>query len=146
VTVNKPCPQCGAVFGDATQTCEEQFDRLLALDHSRVQPWGSRHGLAFSTFALQHPDGRTAAQLAACWVMLYRVWIKGDNRAKLAAAMRTRQDLPPAEWGVPALPATPDGPRYAVTIADLGDFDADTYVHKLEDWGRATLTVWAAAH
>ncbi len=76
--------------------------------------------------------------------MLYRVWIKGDNRAKLAAAMRSRQDLPPGEWGVPPLPPTPKGPRYAVTIADLGDFDADTYVNKLEDWGRATLTVWAS--
>ena len=138
------CVQCGAVFADASQNCEEQFDKLLALDHSRVQPWGSRHGLAFSTFALQHPAGRTVPQLAACWVMLYRVWMKGDNRAKLAAAMRARQDMPPEEWGVPSLPAVPPaGTPYAVTIADLGEFDADTYVAKLEEWGRATLAVWA---
>ena len=108
-----------------------------------MQPWGSRHGLAFSTFAMQHPDGRTREQLAACWVMLYRVWIKGDNRAKLAAAMRERQSMPPEEWGVPALPAAPTAsPRYAVTIADLGEFDADSYVQKLEEWGRATLAAW----
>jgi hypothetical protein len=132
------------VFADTTQNCEEQFDKLLALDHSRVQPWGSRHGLAFSTFALQHPAGRTGPQLAACWVMLYRVWVKGDNRAKLAAAMRERQDMTPEEWGVPAVPPVPlAGTRYAVTIADLGEFDADTYVRKLEDWGRATLKAWA---
>jgi len=30
-----PCPQCGAQFADATASCEEQFDKLLALDHSR---------------------------------------------------------------------------------------------------------------
>jgi hypothetical protein len=143
--VNKSCSQCGAVFADPSHNCEEQFNKLLALDHSRVQPWGSRHGLAFSTFALQHPQGRTAEQLSACWIMLYRVWEKGDNRAKLAAAMRERQNLPPAEWGVPLLPAIPpDGTRYTVTIADLGEFDADTYVRKLEEWGRATLATWTA--
>jgi hypothetical protein len=137
------CPQCGATFADTSQTCEEQFDKLLALDHSHVQPWGSRHGLAFSTFALQHPAGRSDAQLTACWIMLYRVWVKGDNRAKLAAAMRARQNLPPAEWGVPSLPKIPAAnTTYAVTIADLGEFDADTYVHKLEAWGRATLQTW----
>jgi hypothetical protein len=134
------------VFADAAGSCEEQFDKLLALDHSRVQPWGSRHGLAFATFAMQHPQGRTPAQLAACWVMLYRVWMKGDNRAKLAAAMRERQNRPTAEWDVPDLPpAPPSGARYDVTIADLGEFDADTYVKKLEDWGRATLKRWTTA-
>jgi len=140
-----PCAQCSATFADSASSCEEQFDKLLALDHSHVQPWGSRHGLAFSTFALQHPDGRTANQLAACWVMLYRVWVVGDNRAKLAAAMRATPNLPPPVWGVPALPETPSaGARYAVTIADLGEFDADSYAHKLEDWGRATLDIWMA--
>jgi hypothetical protein len=139
------CPQCGATFADSSSSCEAKFDHLLALDHSHVQPWGSRHGVAFSTFVLQHPGGRTAVQLTACWIMLYRVWMKGDNRAKLAAAMRARQNLPPAEWDVPPLPSVPAaGTRYAMTIADLGDFDADTYVHKLEEWGRATLAVWSA--
>ena len=134
------------MFADAAGSCEEQFDKLLALDHSRVQPWGSRHGLAFATFAMQHPQGRTPAQLAACWVMLYRVWMKGDNRAKLAAALRERQNLPTAEWDVPDLPPVPpSGTKYDVTIADLGEFDADTYVRKLEDWGRATLKRWTTS-
>jgi hypothetical protein len=141
-----PCQQCGAVFADPARSCEERFDTLLALDHSRVPPWGSRHGLAFSTFALQHPHGRTAAQLAACWVMLYRVWIKGDNRAKLAAAMREGPDRPPSEWDVPPLPAVPAaGTRFAVTIADLDEFDAADYPAQLEAWGRATLSAWMSA-
>jgi len=147
--MSAPCPQCGAIFADASKDCEGEFDKLLALDHSRVQPWGSRHGLAFSTFALQHPKGRSAAQLAACWIMLYRVWVKGDNRAKLAASMRSRQDMTPEEWGIPPVPPTPGaGAKYAVTIADLEGFDADTYPQKLESWGRATLALWlsSAAH
>jgi len=144
--MSSPCTQCGAKFEGDERSCEEQFDRLLALDHSRVQPFGSRHGLAFSTFALQHPDGRDEAQLTACWIMLYRVWVKGDNRAKLAAAMRERRDTPTSEWDVPPLPAPPPpGTRYAVTIADFGEFDAETYVAKLEEWGRATLAAWMAA-
>ncbi len=140
------CAQCGAEYADPSQNCEERFDALLALDHSRVQPWGSRHGLAFSTFALQHPEGRTPAQLAACWVMLYRVWIKGDNRAKLAASMRAQQSLTPEEWGVPGLPPVPAaGKKYAVTIADLGGFNAESYPEKLEEWGKATLAMWTPA-
>ena len=141
-----PCPQCGAMFADPARSCEERFDQLLALDHSLAQPWGSRHGLAFATFAMQHPKGRTAEQLAACWVMLYRVWLKGDNRAKLAAAMRSRQNTPPGEWDAPPLPAVPAaGTRFAVTIADLGEFDADEYPRQLEAWGRATLSAWMSA-
>jgi hypothetical protein len=141
-----PCPQCGAVFADPARSCAERFDTLLALDHSHAQPWGSRHGLAFATFAMQHPAGRTVDQLGACWVMLYRVWIDGENRAKLAAAMRTRQGRSPAEWGVPPLPAVPAaGTRYAVTIAELGDFDAPDYPQRLEAWGRATLSAWMSA-
>jgi hypothetical protein len=109
------CAQCGATFADATQNCEERFDTLLALDHSRVQPWGSRHGLAFSTFALQHPEGRTEAQPPFEW------------------------GVPP----LPEVP--PAGTSYTVTIADLGGFDAETYPEKLEEWGRATLAVWMAS-
>jgi len=137
------------MFADPARSCEERFNQLLALDHSLAQPWGSRHGLAFATFAMQHPKGRTAEQLAACWVMLYRVWLKGDNRAKLAAAMRSRQNTPPGEWDVPPLPAVPAvpalGTRFAVTIADLGEFDADEYPRQLEAWGRATLSAWMSA-
>jgi hypothetical protein len=32
-----------------------------------------------------------------------------------------------------------------VTIAELGEFDSETYAKKLEEWGRATLAAWMAA-
>ncbi len=60
--------------------------------------------------------------------------------------MRAQQNLTPEEWGVPSLPAIPPAStRYAVTIADLGGFDAETYPRKLEEWGRATLAAWMVA-
>ena len=50
------CNECGARYGNSTDSCVVRFDQLLALDHSRREPWGSRHGLAFAVFALQHPQ------------------------------------------------------------------------------------------
>src|ERR1051326_7998235 len=49
------CVECGAEYESDEDSCVARFDRLLALDHSRQEPWGSRHGQAFAAFALQHP-------------------------------------------------------------------------------------------
>ena len=49
------CDECGARYTEPGDSCQARFDQLLALDHSRQEPWGSRHGLAFAAFALQHP-------------------------------------------------------------------------------------------
>lgn len=48
------CADCGAAWRDGEDSCAARFDRLLALDHSRREPWGSRHGIAFAVYALQH--------------------------------------------------------------------------------------------
>ena len=48
------CPQCGGALASPDDSCASRFDTLLALDHSRQEPWGSRHASAFATFALQH--------------------------------------------------------------------------------------------
>lgn len=47
------CAACGAETAGAT--CEERFERLLELDHSRREPWGPLHGVAVACFFLQHP-------------------------------------------------------------------------------------------
>src|SRR5712664_2891954 len=52
-TMKLPCPQCGAVYPPPPTSCADQFAVLLALDHSRREPWGSRHGLAFAAYSLQ---------------------------------------------------------------------------------------------
>ena len=142
-TAAMSCPQCGATFADEKRVVKGQFDKLLALDHSRVQPWGSRHNLAFSTFTMQHPEGMHARRLAARWCDVACGSKRRQLRRSLAAAMRERWNLPPEERGGNSAPGNLAAhAKYAVTITDLGEFDADSYVHKLEEWGRATLAAW----
>src|SRR5205823_8749822 len=50
------CAECGAMYIDEFDSCAARFETLLAVDHSRREPWGSRHGQAFAAFALQHPN------------------------------------------------------------------------------------------
>jgi hypothetical protein len=52
------CEDCGAPATDVT--CSELFERLLALDHSRRQPWGELHGQSVACYFLQHPNARRA--------------------------------------------------------------------------------------
>ena len=46
-------------------TCGELFDRLLALDHSRRQPWGALHGEAVACYFLQHSRAKRAPRVGA---------------------------------------------------------------------------------
>jgi hypothetical protein len=134
------CPQCGAIYQQAGDSCAERFSALLALDHSRQEPWGSRHGSAFSAYTLQHPAGLSREALERCWTLLYRIWIAGDDPQYVARALRLHDEGVRARWSVPELPADAAAPRrFRVTIADLGSFDADSYPSRLESWCRATL-------
>ena len=131
------CEQCGARYESLDDSCAERFQTLLALDHSRREPWGSRHGSAFAAYTLQHPAGLERGALERCWVMLYRIWIAGDNPDYVARTLR--QGAQPT-WNVPALPPEATVPRRErITIADLGEFEAETYASQLEAWCRATL-------
>lgn len=134
------CPQCGGVLESPDESCASRFDTLLALDHSRQEPWGSRHGSAFAAFALQHPAGRSREALERCWTLLYRIWIAGEDAQAVAHALRRIPKGDPGHSAEPPLSADAEAPRsFRVTIADLGGFDAVTYPQRLEDWCRATL-------
>lgn len=138
------CPQCGAVYQTDEENCAQRFSALLALDHSRQEPWGSRHGSAFSAYTLQHPVGQSVAVLERCWTMLQRIWVAGDDPQFVARTLRAVENGRPHPWTVPPLPtdaARPRRPR--VTIASLGDFDAAGYPGQLEAWCRATLEALA---
>jgi hypothetical protein len=138
------CPQCGAAHQAEGDTCGARFNALLALDHSRTEPWGSLHGLAFSAYTLQHPAGQREDVLLRCWLMLQRIAGAGDDPMKVAAALRRSTPSSAEEWGVPPLPPPPEpGGPYAVTIADLGSFDAASYRVRALDWARATLDRWS---
>ena len=134
------CPQCGASYENAGDSCAERFNALLALDHSRQEPWGSRHGSSFAAYTLQHPAGQARESLARCWTLLQRIWVAGEDPSFVASTLRRMEEGAPAPWTVPPLPADAGMPRRPrVTIADLGDFDATAFPHQLEAWCRATL-------
>ena len=138
------CPQCGAVYENADDSCAQRFSALLALDHSRQEPWGSQHGSAFAAFTLQHPEGQPRALLERCWIMLHRIWVARDDPQFVIRTLRDVENGRPHRWTVPPLPvdaARPRRPR--VTIADLGEFDAAGYPGQLEAWCRATLEALA---
>ena len=89
------CPQCGAVFENDSDSCESRFHALLALDHSRREPWGSRHGSAFAVFTLQHPLGRSREMLERCWTLLHRIVVAGDDPHAIARTLRRINDGAP---------------------------------------------------
>ena len=136
------CDECNARYASDTDSCATRFDRLLALDHSRREPWGSRHGQAFAAFALQHPR-RFAASLDSAWAALYRIYCLEQPSVQVFAAIRAAGGRSVADSAVPARPAPP-GTFPSVTIADLGDFPAPDYPSQLDAWCRATLHAWGA--
>lgn len=134
------CAQCGAIYRRPDDSCAERFAALVALDHSRQEPWGSRHGSAFSAYTLQHPAGLSREALERCWILLYRVWIAGDDPRYVTRVLRQLEHGITPQWIVPPLPEDAAMPRrHRVTIADLESFDAGTYPARLETWCRATL-------
>ena len=136
----RACPQCGAQYSSADDSCQLRFSRLLALDHSRQEPWGSRHGSAFAVYTLQHPAGQERTVLERCWLLLFRIWIAGDDPAAVASALRRVTAGGPLFLTAPPLPVDAGQPRvFPVTIADLDDFERNAYPQQLDRWCRATL-------
>lgn len=129
------CPDCGAHYDSAGDDCAARFGELLALDHSRQEPWGSRHGLAFAVYALQHPGTYDPRTRRRALEFVDRVLVRGEAIADVVRALRSRGGVDPA---VDA-PAPPSAGPYPLTIAGLGAFDAASYAADLERWGRATL-------
>lgn len=124
------CPECRAVYATADDGCATRFETLLALDHTRREPWGSRHGQAFAAYALQHPT-RLHASLDHAWAALHRIYVDGERPSRVFSLLATRRDAVTRDWGTPPRPTQPVAPP-AVTIADLGDFAAAHYPERLD--------------
>ena len=134
------CPQCGARYSAAGDSCEARFNALLALDHSHTEPWGSRHGMAFAVFTLQHPAGKGRDVLERCWIMLHRIIVAGDDPQAVARALRRVNEGGANYLTAPPLPPNVAEPkRFSITIVDMGEFDPDRYASLLTDWCRTTL-------
>jgi len=132
------CEECGARYSSPDESCARRFDELLALDHSRREPWGSRHGQAFAAFALEHPRTHPRS-LDAAWDSLYRIYCLNEVPAVVFAA---RRENPTARPVAPRPSRQPTA--FAVTIADLGEFEAEGYPAALDAWCRAALAAWGA--
>jgi hypothetical protein len=135
------CPECGATYSEERDSCAARFEELLALDHSRREPWGSRHGQAFAAFALQHPVTR-AASLDRAWAALWRIYVAGESPARVFGALVAHRGRAPlADKNVPARPAA-RAMMPSITIRDLADFAAERYPARLDAWCRAALSSW----
>ena len=131
------CNECGAAYSDPSDSCALRFQQLLALDHSRREPWGSRHGQAFAAFALEHPITH-ATSVDAAWEVLYRIYVLNEAPAYVFASRRRDPT------GRCVEPRRSHPAAFRTTIADLSDFDAGTYPAKLDEWCRAALVAWGA--
>ncbi|HKO16168.1 MAG TPA: DUF5946 family protein [Gemmatimonadaceae bacterium] len=137
------CAECGASYLHEGESCVTRFERLLALDHSRSEPWGSRHGQAFAAFALQHP-ARYGKSLDAAWTLLFRIYECKEPPTRVIASLRHPSARDHGGVGIPARPQH-QAARPGVTIADLGEFAADVYPRQLDEWCQATLRAWEHA-
>ena len=135
------CPECGASYDGPEESCASRFAALLARDHSRQEPWGSRHGQAFAVFALQHPAAY-ASSLEKAWAALYLIYVTGiDSRYVFSTLRMGVCD----GWGVPPRPTKWRHPP-KMRIDDLADFSADTYADQLDAWCHATLAALGIGH
>jgi hypothetical protein len=134
------CRECGAAYTEEGDSCAARFAVLLGLDHSRQEPWGSRHGQAFAAFALQHPS-TYAASLDHAWAALYRIYAANDDPRHVFSALRAAGGRLPREWVVPSRSVVWMRPP-TMTIIDMGNFAADTYADQLDVWCRATLAAF----
>jgi hypothetical protein len=134
------CAECGAHYPRDGDSCESRFDTLLALDHARREPWGSRHGQAFAAFALQHPSA-FGSSVDAAWAALYQIYIAGDDPRAVFDALTVRKGTPQPWWDIPPRPECRTSDPM-ITIADLGDFGAETYPSRLDAWCRDAIAMW----
>ncbi|MDA8369687.1 MAG: DUF5946 family protein [Nocardiopsaceae bacterium] len=136
------CPECGAV---SAAPCGELFHRLLALDHSRREPWGSLHGIAVACYRLQHP---ASLDSRAFPLELLRTYVADGTEAahRLTAHARRANSHLVRSRGRATTDGrvdTPDG--FTVTIAEVavdGGFPADGHPKRVRKWAEATLAAW----
>lgn len=148
------CAQCGG--SSSGESCVDRLAVLLALDHSRQEPWGSRHGIAFAAYTLQHSAGIDESALQNCWFMLTRVYESGDNRLDVVNGIRATYRNKHgkgynksnsahsliAQTACSLVKRKSPPTYFDVTIADLGDFIPDNYPELLDAWCLATIRAW----
>lgn len=141
------CPECSGTW--ALGTCSDLFLRLLALDHSRRQPWGAYHGVSVATYLLQHPSLSAPALLPGQWSLLNVFVDDGIAAVQAFAAARVARNRgrSPQPGEPPPVGVDFDRPPVAfpVTISDVsadGSFPAAGFEGRAASWARATVAGW----
>ncbi|MEU1875918.1 DUF5946 family protein [Streptosporangium sp. NPDC020072] len=144
------CPECGAPT--RPHSCQELFEIVLALDHSRLPPWGSLHGVTVSCFLLQHPSRLLGAAPTRPWTILH-TYLDGGLTAVTRLTEHTRRanshrDTRPSEavFGAPVT-LIPPPTAFSVTIHDVaqdGTFPAEGFPERLTAWAKDCITGWSS--
>ncbi|TCP57465.1 hypothetical protein EV191_1011421 [Tamaricihabitans halophyticus] len=142
------CSDCGAAAN-----CAELFDRLLALDHAREEPWGPLHSIVVACYFLQHPAAE--ADASTQWGFL-QVYLRDGLAAVHARQATARRRNSHRHSGrsphdglfadVPQLPANGPARPFTMTIADVsagGDFPAEGHTERVRAWAAATVAAWS---
>ncbi|MGW4463081.1 DUF5946 family protein [Micromonospora sp. NPDC004704] len=150
------CGQCGADGSQAV--CDELFERLLALDHSRQPPWGPLHGVAVACYFLQHPRHPLAPGDPTASLALLHAYLSGGQpavdafvaqaRRRNSHRYRGRDDRPAPQIVDPAMAARPASRVFVTRIVDVavdGSFPAPVYPDLVRSWAEATAAAWTPA-
>lgn len=142
------CPECSGTW--AMGRCSELFLGLLALDHSRRQPWGAYHGVSVATYSLQHPSLSTAAVLGGQWrlvTVFAQDGIAAVQRFTAGLAARNRgAGVGPRESPLVGVDFDHPPAGFAVTISDVsvdGSFPAAGFEARVAAWVQATVEAWS---
>ncbi len=147
------CPECGAPA--RPHSCEDLFGAVLALDHSRREPWGPLHSVTVSCYLLQHPSRLPEAARARPWAVLH-TYLDGGLPAvtRLAEGARRANShcgrgVQPSEAfpGSPPPPLTTPPTAFSVTVNDVahdGTFPADGFPERVTAWAEAVISAWNA--
>ncbi|WP_026400446.1 DUF5946 family protein [Actinomadura rifamycini] len=138
------CPECGG-----PGPCDDLFQELLALDHSRREPWGPLHGVSVACFVYQHPSRLVSAPPFG-WTILDAFLRDGRAGAERVVSGFRRANSHRRREGPATGARAPSGTppaRFAVTIAEVagdGTFPADGFPDRVREWAAATVEAWTA--
>lgn len=150
------CKDCGAVADETS--CEELFHRLLALDHSRAEPWAAFHAVNVASYALQHPTWSSSRFRDGQYRILSVFATDGLSGVHALTASRVSANSHRQKRGRTHELLQPDAGRalsgvepptqFRTTIHDVavdGTFPAAGYTERVTNWAEATRTAWSRA-
>ncbi|AJT40869.1 hypothetical protein UM93_03915 [Psychromicrobium lacuslunae] len=127
----------------------------MALDHARLQPWGSFHALNVACYFLQFPDRSSRASLEREWALLQcflREGLQGVHSLTEAAVRANNHRQPPAAPLGEALvnEVLPVGPPVdpdfgILDVAVDGTFPSPGYSERMLRWAKSLDRAWRSS-